>query len=110
MSLLTLFKLLDKDNDNHIDIISFKKILNMIDYPLTYIDEDKYLYTYDNLTSYILKYDNTIKIDKDILKNKLKEEYKEQDTEYIIEHLDKSKSSYIKLDNMNSFINTFLEK
>lgn len=110
MSLFELFKLLDNDDDNHIDIICFKKVLNMIDYPLNYINDSKYLYTYDDLINYILKYNEMIKIDKDTLKNKLNEHYKKQDSDYIIENLDKSKSKFVKLDKMNSFIDTFLEK
>ena len=110
MELFTLFKFLDNDQDNYIDHISFKRILNMIGYPLKNIDENKYLYTYNDLLDYIIKYNDITKINKELLKNKLNEKYKEQDVNYIIDSIDKSNSKFVNLDRMNSFANIFLDE
>ena len=110
-SLLELFNKYDYDEIGEIDIISFKRILNLIDYPIKNLDESKNYYTFDDVKKYLTEQSNIDSVSKDKLYKKLQRNYNDNNVQFIMNNLNNStNSNKINIDQMNLFIDNLFNK
>lgn len=111
-SITELFNLFDTDQDGFIDMISYKRILNILEYSLNTIDDTQLLFSYDDLINYIIKYNKVTQINKNELKNELLNQYNSVDTNFILDNVcnANSKNNKIDVEKLMKFNDTFLKE
>ena len=109
-NLKELFELFDTDNDGFLDIMSLKRLINLIDIPLEKIDQNKNKFNYSDFIDVIIQNKNINKIDKNILKEKLEKDCLCHDKDFIIKNLYSTKGKYIETTKLESFSSNFLDE